>query len=596
LDLTLTHYPNSDPTQVVTHTLTGKANPYGYFSSDDPPITFTQPGEYRVDLTAVYTDTSGTLYMGALTWGGIVMTPSGQADLIAHGRRGVDSLSSIPNHWFVSCRDLPIQPGVVTHTLNPYFNGDMIWSRMVDAAGECPTGITSGGDALILGSSVQDTVGVIEAAIQGRVDRRPPPTSPPGDINERFSKGELPLFSSTRSGQPVHFVLGEIGAAIPEDVDQIAYSYRTSQRPGVRVREIVAEDDQSGGYWRLDTLYDDQLGVGIQGDQPNDFKFQYVGAVFRDLDSGHNEYVGQGSGWVFIPDSDTTGTRVMPPFSGPGNGGWTTEGGPILTLKGEEVHIFMLPTGVRPGGVLQVGDTFHFAGHIMPTLDSQVTYTVTTPSSIQYIGGGQANSVGYFYEPQDDFLVNEAGLWSVDVHIWQDGQCSGGSTIPPYHSGDVLGSENARYWFYVVPEGAPRLQVSSPTSGFLSFENEVTPVQITGAVPEGLSNVRVDYTISMPGTILKHGTLIPTSSTFTITFDPVVLHNDFPNLDLIGRDGWDKPGLADTISIALLLEGQADSEKISLANTITLQGDQVFVKNRTYVFENMLFIPLVSRP
>jgi hypothetical protein len=160
----------------------------------------------------------------------------------------------------------------------------------------------------------------------------------------------------------------------------------------------------------------------------------------------------------------------------------------------------------------------------------------------------------------------------------------------------VLGSENARYWFYVVPEGAPRLQVSSPTSGFLSFENEVTPVQITGAVPEGLSNVRVDYTISMPGTILKHGTLIPTSSTFTITFDPVVLHNDFPNLDLIGRDGWDKPGLADTISIALLLEGQADSEKISLANTITLQGDQVFVKNRTYVFENMLFIPLVSRP
>ena len=149
----------------------------------------------------------------------------------------------------------------------------------------------------------------------------------PGDLNDRIAAGELPLFTSTRSGRPAQLVLGQIGADIPGDVDQIAYSYRSSQRPGVRVREMVGEDSESGGYWRLDTLYDDQLGVGVLGDQPNDFKFQYLGLVYRDLETGHNEYLGHGSGWIFIPDDDPKGSRVMPPFAGPGNGGWTTEGG-----------------------------------------------------------------------------------------------------------------------------------------------------------------------------------------------------------------------------------------------------------------------------
>ena len=36
-----------------------------------------QPGEYRVDLKAVYTGTSGELYLGSMTWGGVVMTPDG---------------------------------------------------------------------------------------------------------------------------------------------------------------------------------------------------------------------------------------------------------------------------------------------------------------------------------------------------------------------------------------------------------------------------------------------------------------------------------------------------------------------------------------
>ena len=590
VDLTLTLYPDSDPARAVTQTLSGRANLYGYFAPAHPsaglPITLTHPGEYRVDLVATYTDSGGVTYMGTMTWGGVAMTPQNEADLIAHGRRGLDSLTYIPNHWFVSGRDLTIPAGAVSHSLNPYYNGDLFWSRMSDGA--------AGGDSLILGASVQDTVGTVEAAVQTRAARSDPPLSAPGDLSERFAKGEIPLFISTRSGRPAQLVLRGAGGAAPADVDQIAYSYRSSQRPGVRVRELVAEDGQSGGYWRLDTLYDDQLGVGVQGDQPNDFKFQYVGVVYRDLEAGHNEYLGQGTGWIFIPDDDATGSRVMPPFAGPGNGGWTTEGGPILTLKGQAIHVFILPTGIRPGAVLQTGDVFRFGGHLMPTLDSQVALTVTAPGGQRHFGGGRANHVGYFYDPYDDLIVNEPGLWSVDVRVWHAGQCSGGATIPPYPSGDVLGSEDGTFWFYAVPAGSPRLDVSAPAPGFLSLGNEVRPITVTGSVPAGLSDVTIDYTISMPGYILEHGQVTPSGDTYEIVFDPAALHQDFPNLDLVGRDEW-RSGLADTFAIGLLLEGQSGGNTIYRANTITLQGEQVFIGNAPPGPPNAVYLPLTLR-
>jgi len=558
--INVTHYPESDLAQKEVHTISGQANAYGYFNVDGPAIVLSKPGEFRVDVTANYTAVDGRQHMGAMTWGGIVMTDANDAQLIAHGRRGMDSLDYIPNHWFVIGRDLTIPPGAISHILNPYFNGDILWSG--DGEGQTV------GDSLIMGASIHDTVGTVETAVQTRLNRAWPGLSPPGSPAERFAKGEIPLFVSTNSGRPAQLV--------PEDVDQIAYSYRTSQRPGVRVREIVAQDSESGGYWRLNTLYDDQLGVGVLGDQPNDFKFQYVGAVYRDLDTGQNEYVGQGSGWIFIPNDDPLGNRVMPPFAGPGNGGWTTEGGPILKLKGKDIHIFILPTGVKPGAVLEVGDTFHFAGHIMPTLNSQVEVTVMAPGGTKHKIDGQANAIGYFYDAADDFVVDRPGLWAVDVKVWHDGLCSGGATVSTYPTGDVLGSENGRYYFYVTPAGSTRLDISSPQPGTLPILGSLDPVTIKGNLPSGLSAAVVDYTISMPGYILKRGQAAINNGEYQFPFDPVALHEDYPNLDLIGREQhW--TGLSDTFSIGILLRGKQGNQLVNLANTITIQGDQVYV-------------------
>lgn len=580
VDWTVTEYPNSDASRAIRHTVSGWANRFGYFAG--PGFSFSAPGEYRVDLQAHYVDETGALWMGAMTWGGVVMTPAAQAQLNAHGRRGTNNLQHIPGPWFVFCRDLAPIPGMTPHTFAPYFNGDVIWSRQ-EGIYECS------GEALQTGGSVQDTVGVLEARIRQRFARMRPPSDLPGDIEERFSTGELPLISSTRSGRPPQIFPGEI--------DQIAYMYFYSERPGVRVREDITEDyTYPASYWRFDTLYDDQLGVGIEGDLPNDYKFQYIGAVYRDLDTDYSEYLGQGTGWILLGADDPLGSRVMPPFAGPGNGGWPTDGGPLMRLKGQDIHLFIQPAGTLPGAILQVGDTFRFAGHIMPTLDSQVAATVTSPSGVVRRVSGRANRIGYFYRPAADFVVDEPGLWTVDAQVWHDGACSGGRTVPPYPAGSVLGSQNGRYWFYVTPKDSPRLDISVPAPGYLPFSGAVTPITIAGTAPTALNAAVVSYVITMPGFILATGQVNVTNGAYAVEFDPVALAHDFPNLDLIGRDARNQPGLADRFQISLLLQGQdAGGNPVYQAGSLTLQGAQVLAVRAVDSPLQPIFLPIILK-
>ena len=83
-------------------------------------------------------------------------------------------------------------------------------------------------------------------------------------------------------------------------------------------------------------------------------------------------------------------------------------------------------------------------------------------------------------------------------------------------------------------------------------------------------------TISMPGFILQQGKATVSGGSYQFAFDPVELNKEFPNLDLIGRDSW-RAGLSDTFSIGLLLRGKQGAKTVYRSNTITIQGDQVFV-------------------
>jgi hypothetical protein len=73
-----------------------------------------------------------------------------------------------------------------------------------------------------------------------------------------------------------------------------------------------------------------------------------------------------------------------------------------------------------------LGNTFRMAGPIMPTLPSKVAYSVTAPDGKIRSYAGVANAVGYFYQPGDDFILDQVGEWVVELTVTHDGLTSAG--------------------------------------------------------------------------------------------------------------------------------------------------------------------------
>ena len=70
----------------------GRANRFGYFHPIDASVPLSQPGEYRVDVTARFVDSEGKLWMGSRTSAGVVAPRD--PPVIARGRRGIDDQAS----------------------------------------------------------------------------------------------------------------------------------------------------------------------------------------------------------------------------------------------------------------------------------------------------------------------------------------------------------------------------------------------------------------------------------------------------------------------------------------------------------------------
>ena len=98
VEITLSHYPNSDPAMVETAKFTGFANRFGYYDGGDQEYKFNLPGEYRVDVFASHEDTDGVIHAASRTWGGIV-----ESDRIELEMRGVKGTEGYTNYrqWFV---------------------------------------------------------------------------------------------------------------------------------------------------------------------------------------------------------------------------------------------------------------------------------------------------------------------------------------------------------------------------------------------------------------------------------------------------------------------------------------------------------------
>jgi hypothetical protein len=500
----VTLMPFSDRTRMRQWTRTGRANAFGYARLE--PVTFDEPGEYRVDISAVH---PGNTSSGARTWGSVVAPRS--SSIIAHGGRGIDDVNEPRPQWFFRSA-LPSKKG--SHVPFPFTSGDVTWQESDDSV--VPT------------ITFQDVGGIATSVLQGRPNF------------EDLTSGEtvLRIFRSDREDAHLD----------PSRVDAWLYAYTSVQRPLVRVREEIFDEPPAHGYWRFQEQYSGQIGVGRSGDATNDFKFQFGGIVMRGPLFPSPIYAIYGSLFVLVPAQGGDpggGTRTFPPFQGnPG-----PSGGPLFKLKGHDVDLFLHPTGVRPGSVLTRGETATFTGYVAPPLNARVSILVTAPSGATRTVAGRANRVGWFYDPVQDFILSESGVWRAKVLTTFDGQTSAGQVQEPYPTGGVVGSRAGEFFFYVVEPRSPVLHVTT-SNRYLIFDKttatgRLDQLTLTATPPAGLTNLELHYTTTMPGFVIEEGSSASLSYTFDLRNVP-----DFPNLD---RDSNNTP--SDVITITLVVSG-----------------------------------------
>ena len=540
VEVRLQHIPHSDVSQLHERVIRGRTNRFGYFQPAGNSVVFDQPGEYRVDVTARGRDAKGQLWMGSRTWGGVVAPVN--PTIVAHGRRGIDAQDTIGPQWFFFDQ-LPWN-GEVPHVPFPFQSGDVTW---VEEHGDVNSSLP-----LV---SFHDPSRQLTALLR---QRNPDPLQSPGSFAERVVVGEAPLFSSRPDGLDP--------ALDPTKVDLWGYSYRSVQRPLVRVREEIGEEFIPSAYWRFDDRYAKQIGVGAHGDLPGEFKFQYGAAVLHGSALDQSHYAIYGSLFVLVSDDDPDGTRTFPPFQGNGGG---PSGGPLFTLKGEEIDLFIHLTGVRPGSALETGNTFALVGAIGPTLPAQVTYTVTAPDGSKRTFTGQANEIGYYYEPDDNFIVDQPGRYMVDLQVTYDGSTSAGQVTAPFPQGHVLGTARGRFSVYVVSPHSTTLTVDMPRHDFLIAPADFT---VTATAPAGLTLTEGHMTALMPGVVLEDGPLPVSSNGLTYEYDPVGLAAGVPILD-VERNGV--PVAADVVTVSLFGQGtDSEGQPSYAARVVTLHGPE----------------------
>ena len=281
------------------------------------------------------------------------------------------------------------------------------------------------------------------------------------------------------------------------------------------------------------------------------------------LDQSH--YAIYGSLFVLLPENDPDGTRTFPPFQGNGGG---PSGGPLFTLKGEDIDLFMHLTGVRPGSVLETGNTFALVGAIGPTLPAKVAYTVTAPDGSRRTFRGQANSIGYYYEPDDNFIVDQPGRYTVDLQATYDGSTSAGRVTSPFPQGARTRHGTGPFLSVCrLPSQPAPLTVDLPRHDFLTAPADFT---VTASAPAGPTLTGGHMTALIPGVILEDGPLSVRNNGLTYDYDPVGLAAGVPILD-VERDG--QPVAADVVTVSLFGQGtDSAGQPHYAARVVTLHG------------------------
>lgn len=327
------------------------------------------------------------------------------------------------------------------------------------------------------------------------------------------------------------------------------YQYVSIVRADGILRQFARDSNATfDAHLSNDDLLNGRIGAGSEGNRPNDVLWLF-GAVIDE-----SEVRGYSSIAVVTDDESA---RVVPPF---------TEF--LLFDRGEAVDLFVLPTGVRAGQVLETGDTFAMIGYLAPTVSADVTTTIVTPSET-IANTTQASPFGYFYEPEHDFTVTENGVYTVYVDATYAGETSAGLLPEPVY-GTVLGADNSSYLMFVVDRDAPMLltnreSVSTVASG--------QAFSISLIAPDDWSDVSTYYVVRTAQQILEQGELDTFSNQASYTFNWAELARLFPNLEAFAT----APSDMDEVTLSFAMTGNdANGTAQTQARIFTLRGNTLY--------------------
>ncbi|MBL8146173.1 MAG: hypothetical protein JNL34_07295, partial [Anaerolineae bacterium] len=336
-----------------TTRLNGDADRYGVFA---PRIPFTpeQPGEYRMDFTAIYTDAGGRMWAGSLRSAGVVDDPNGP--LIAHGGRGAYGQVSGAAPARYSLDALNAQTGGEIPLDGVPFNQPFYTGARAQI-GDSPD------FGLAFPLHLQDTAGdwtrsLIEAGLASPLDT---------------ARGELPV-----------------------QIPGLSYAYVSAVTPGFSVRQQAVGGPAAGlpAWVSADDALNQQVGAGVNGLSPGDLVFLFGGAVVR----GEARQTAAGyAALAAVTDDDPAALGV---FARPPDG---------------NAPLAFIPTTLVPGQRVTVGDPLLIGGQVAPPAPAQVEATFTRPDGTTETVTLEAGPFGYAFDPAAAIRADLPGVWRVTL-------------------------------------------------------------------------------------------------------------------------------------------------------------------------------------
>lgn len=235
--------------------------------------------------------------------------------------------------------------------------------------------------------------------------------------------------------------------------------------------------------------------------------------------------------------------------------------------------MFFHPTGVQPGQVFTVGDVVAAAGQVAPTLPSIVTVSIAAPDgTVKQAFSGIANPVGYFYMPEYNVILDQAGVWTVDITVRHDGLTSAGMIEPPAPTGGILGADGGRFLIYVLPAASEPL-VSNVTEPDVSIGAGI-PFNYNFTIPDGWTDFQVYHTVTTPFAILEQGPLRNSGLSFSYQYNPTNLNRVFSNLENNGQGSG--PAASDVVTLTFVVTGLDENGAFQIrSRTFTIRHDRM---------------------